>query len=308
MVTHAESGVTDAQLSALEALAFGAYDGVIASDCRFIPWYRARPGMDPGCCQAALLAEGTLVASVFATSISMVVGGEALLAAAIDTVMTHPDHRGRGLASALMERAHQAARARGADLMVLYTAAGSGPQRLYERLGYQVSATFAYWVGTVPHPSPSEPAAPVTAEVLAAQLEGFRTYTDADRAWLCAGPAPRRWFVDPAPDGGRSLSVCYASAPVRLAGSVRPMSVTCDATAFDDGLELRRLLSRAPDPTVLWLLDEADGLRSRLLASADLRVAAREVEMVLALTDVGAEAMARSAGPWYPISESIIGV
>jgi len=308
MVTHAEGGVTDAQLAVLEARAFGAYDGVIASDSRFIPWYRARPGMDPGGCQAALLTDGTLVASVFLTSISLVVGREALLAAAIDTVMTHPDHRGRGLASALMERTHQAARSRGADLMVLYTAAGSDPQRLYERLGYRVCATLAYWVGAVPHPSPVQPVSPTGAEALAAQPDGFRVYTDADRAWHRAGPAPRRWFVDPACDGGRPLSVCYATAPVRLAGSVRPVSVTCDATAFTDGPELRRLLLRAPGPDVLWLLDEADGPRSRLLASAGLRVVAREVEMILPLTGAARQALARSAGPWYPISESIIGV
>jgi len=308
MVTHAEGRVTDAQLAALEALAFGTYDGVIASDCRFIPWYRARPGMDAACCQAALSADGTVVASVFVTSISMAVGGEVLPAAAIDTVMTHPDHRGLGLASALMERAHQAVRSRGADLMVLYTAAGSAPQRLYERLGYKVCATFAYWCGSVTRPSAAKPAVSSGGEVLAARPEGFRPYTDADREWFRAGPAPRRWFVAPAPSGGRPLSVCYASAPVRLAGTVRPASVACDATSFDDSAELRRLLSLSPDPGVLWLLDGADGHRSRLLAGASLRVAAREVEMVLPLTEAGSQALARSEGPWYPIMESIIGV
>ena len=59
--------------------------------------------------------------------------GETLIqAAGVAEVATHPDHRGKGIASALMESAIAAAKGSLADVMILF-----GDEPLYARLGFQ---------------------------------------------------------------------------------------------------------------------------------------------------------------------------
>jgi [ribosomal protein S18]-alanine N-acetyltransferase len=54
------------------------------------------------------------------------------------TIATHPDHRRKGLALALLDRFHQAARARGAETAFLEVAADNAPARaLYHAAGYR---------------------------------------------------------------------------------------------------------------------------------------------------------------------------
>jgi GNAT superfamily N-acetyltransferase len=54
-------------------------------------------------------------------------------------VMVHPRARRQGLAARLMQRAEDEARARGRSLLVLDTLKGCDAERLYPRLGYQIS-------------------------------------------------------------------------------------------------------------------------------------------------------------------------
>jgi predicted GNAT family acetyltransferase len=56
--------------------------------------------------------------------------------AQVESVMTLPEHRGKGLASAAVVRAAKAAREAGADLVFLVADREDWPQRLYERLGF----------------------------------------------------------------------------------------------------------------------------------------------------------------------------
>lgn len=56
--------------------------------------------------------------------------------AEIAKMMTHPDHRGRGVASALLREAESLARAHGRSVLVLDTAAEDGAAGLYERHGF----------------------------------------------------------------------------------------------------------------------------------------------------------------------------
>ena len=56
--------------------------------------------------------------------------------AAIEAVLCDPDHRGRGLASALVAAAVDRARAAGCDLVWLLAYADDWPRRWYERLGF----------------------------------------------------------------------------------------------------------------------------------------------------------------------------
>ena len=56
--------------------------------------------------------------------------------AEIAKLMTAPEHRGRGLATALVREAEQVAIARGRTLLTLDTAEEDGAAGLYDRLGY----------------------------------------------------------------------------------------------------------------------------------------------------------------------------
>ena len=84
-------------LADLNALTFGKYDGVVVPSRDFMAWYTRRPGMDPRLCQAAFAGE-RLVASLFVTLLEMRLWGQIVQCAIIDTVMTHPSHRRKGLA------------------------------------------------------------------------------------------------------------------------------------------------------------------------------------------------------------------
>ena len=57
--------------------------------------------------------------------------------AEIDDVLTLPDHRGRGYASALVLDAVHRAHSAGADLVFLEAAEDDWPQHLYVRLGFE---------------------------------------------------------------------------------------------------------------------------------------------------------------------------
>jgi len=54
----------------------------------------------------------------------------------VETVVTHPDHRGQGLASAVVLAAVRASRERGDELTFIVADAEDWPWRLYERLGF----------------------------------------------------------------------------------------------------------------------------------------------------------------------------
>jgi ribosomal protein S18 acetylase RimI-like enzyme len=57
--------------------------------------------------------------------------------AEIAKMMTKPDHRGRGVASALLHEAEQIAIGKGRTLLTLDTAEQEGAAGLYEKMGYQ---------------------------------------------------------------------------------------------------------------------------------------------------------------------------
>ncbi|MBN1458453.1 MAG: GNAT family N-acetyltransferase [Armatimonadetes bacterium] len=135
-------------LAELNALTFGRYEAVVVPSPEFMAWYARRPGMDPRLCQAAFAGE-RLVASAFVTLLEMRLRGESVQCAIVDTVMTHPNHRRKGLARALLQRAHRAMERAGADVALLNTAQAdppAGPQQLYESLGYRPVELVDRWV------------------------------------------------------------------------------------------------------------------------------------------------------------------
>jgi GNAT superfamily N-acetyltransferase len=155
-----DSGWLRRAIAGLNRLAFAYYDGVVVPRGSFVDWYTARPGMDPRLCQAAL-AGGELVSSVLVTVASMWLGGRRVQCGIIDEVMTHPDHRRRGLASTLMDRALDAMASAGAAVSLLYTLEAnpvSRPQCLYEILGYRLCERVDRFVALPGRPEAGHPA------------------------------------------------------------------------------------------------------------------------------------------------------
>ena len=124
------------QLGQLTALAFAEFDGVVQPSPLKTGWYLARPGMDQELSGVAV-CEGRIVSNVYVTRLRFPVGGQLLDVGMIDTVMTHPQHRQRGLARRLLKRALSGLRAVGADATMLYTPPGSLPFRIYEKMGFR---------------------------------------------------------------------------------------------------------------------------------------------------------------------------
>jgi len=66
----------------------------------------------------------------------------------VEKMLVHRRARGRGIGSALMRAAEEAARACGKTLLVLDTATGSEAERFYQRLGWMSAGTvpdYALW-------------------------------------------------------------------------------------------------------------------------------------------------------------------
>ncbi|MDP6778984.1 MAG: GNAT family N-acetyltransferase, partial [Candidatus Latescibacteria bacterium] len=124
-----------AALDQLSHAAFGQYNGAIVGTPAFKRWFTSRPGMTDASRFVATI-EGQVVSSLFVTVTPMQWNGEIVTAGLIDSVMTHPDHRRQGLATALLTRAVDFLSDQGGDLALLYTVAYSVPYRLYVSLGF----------------------------------------------------------------------------------------------------------------------------------------------------------------------------
>ena len=112
-------------------------EGVVAPpgfQAAFSDWFRsARHGW------TALVADdnGTLIGTLWLTFVQRVPRPSEPLAAPIGHLtnfFVRPDHRNRGVGSALLQRAREIAKAAGAELMLVWPSERSIP--LYERHGY----------------------------------------------------------------------------------------------------------------------------------------------------------------------------
>jgi predicted N-acetyltransferase YhbS len=128
--------------------------------------------------------------------------GARVRVASIGAVCTHPEERGRGLASALMEDARRYARERGAGLMLI-----SGGRGLYHRLGYVTVGCFQRYEVT--------PADLNGAGVPGIELSGYREQALAEVVALHQAEPVR--FLRPAADWRRLLGAdVLMNAPAEL--------------------------------------------------------------------------------------------
>ena len=89
--------------------------------------------------------------------------------AQVESVMTLHEHRGKGLASAVVLRAAAAAREAGADFVFLVADRDDWPQKLYERLGFDpIGRGYARYLRRLDAVSRSAQARPAPARAAAA--------------------------------------------------------------------------------------------------------------------------------------------
>lgn len=307
-------------IAGLNRLTFGHYDGVIVPSRSFVEWYTARPGMAPQLCQSALV-RGELVSSVLVTLVSMLLGGKAVQCGIVDEVMTHPDHRRRGLATALMDRALDAMVSAGAEVSLLYTLEtdpASGPQRLYESLGYCVYERVDRFVA--PSGRPREGAqAPVIPSDDAARA-GFAAALGGRDGWLDLDDDLWRWRRITRPRdypvsihraAGGALGA-LSTGELIAGGRPMPFAVLSDLALLDGGdaaPDLAELVGAAPRDVPLTILcPRSDSRLGRLLQRHGFGVFGTELAMLRALTPEMGQRVERTPDGWYVAVESVIGV
>ncbi|MGQ9630680.1 MAG: GNAT family N-acetyltransferase [bacterium] len=143
--TLAEAGNSSEELTALFDISFSGYPGVLRTSPDYMRWYLTRPGLDGGSSFVATHG-GKVVSNVFVTASTMWLGGDLTNVGIVDSVMTHPQHRRKGLARRVMTAAIDFMEREGVEVSLLFTAPGSVPYRFYESLGYREVIRVAYLI------------------------------------------------------------------------------------------------------------------------------------------------------------------
>lgn len=307
-------------LAELNAVTFGHYSGVVVPSGAFMDWYTRRPGMDPALCQA-VLTHGRLVSSLFVTLARMSLAGERVVCGVIDTVMTRPDHRRRGLARGLLERAVAGMRDAGADISLLYTAVAdppSVPQQLYESLGYSVYELVDRFVKPPPHARGQRRALPVGTDVEVGRE--FEARLQRQSGWLVLEKGLWAWRrldrpaeypvqVYRTPD-----DTLAAMCTGRLLSGGRPRSFAVVSDLAPRGSQVtseavRSLLSAAPrEATATVLCARSERWLGEALREAELTVSGSEAAMLLALSAQASRLVTGRPSSWYVAVESVVGV
>ncbi len=322
-VTHAEiddKAWLQQALSDLNAVTFGHYDGVCVPSPSFMAWYTGRPGMDPRLCQAVVAGRG-LVSSLFVTVTRMRLGGGWVLCGIVDTVMTHPGHRRRGLARALLERAIAGLEEAGVEISFLNTAEADPPgvpQKLYGDLGYVACERVDRFVRQPPQNVAGTPAAAMPPDETARQA--FSSALGERSGWLELDERLWRWrrrerppqypvTVRKTADGGLGV-ICVGE--LMLERRPQPFNVLSDfvpsAECSADGV-LRSMLAAGPrDAPVLALCPRSDEVLLDALRATGFEGAGTEVAMVRPIAPSAGRLVEHPPESWYVAVESVVGV
>lgn len=305
-------------LTDLEAAAFANYSGVIEPSLAFTRWFMARPGFDRELSRGAW-HDDLLVASIFAVRAALLITRRPWQLAIVDTVMTHPSYRRQGVARALLSEAEALGRRAGLAALQLYTQPGSAGYRLYGSLGFLHLRTLRYWHRTAKadgnSPLKWAPARPDDRERVMAVLtalarthEGVPVQTESLWRWRkCNRPrfiAPTVWVRG----GSSEIRETLTSAPVRLTGEQERLLLS-DAV-IESPASLADFVRGLPDgPPQVALADEIDDRLQEALGNAGFVRGQEEAVMLLPLGEPSLAGLLRgSRRPWFPLTESIVGV
>lgn len=319
----AETETTASELAELFNTAFGEYEGVIYFTPETMAWYLARPGL--GREHVFLALDGNrLVGGLMVTVTQVVVGGEPVACGIVDSVMTLPECRQRGIATRLMQHALAWMNDTGLDASLLYTARHSGGHRIYTRLGYVERAAVSYYFSAPAPSGESDPhlrsAVPGEEERLQAVLNAWLGQSDG---FVPVDPALWRWRREERPhDLPCSVFVIEDGSEVRATGALCTTRVQLDGRPLDLVLitdvagaspELRErmvraLLRRVPPGYGAGILAGSHDTVLPALAEKLGMSCQDEVAMVAPFSPRAEEALRRRPTGWYTLAESLVGV
>ncbi len=327
-IPHAHLGDLAAQVYGLTRLAFGTYEGVLVPSEAHRRWYVQRPGMDRDLSRAAV-CNGHLVSSLFITTTRMRLGDDLLRVGIVDTVMTHPEHRRRGLARTLLNQALAGMTAARIDAALLYTVRDSMPYRLYQSARFLPHMPVRYMEGAGTPDNASSlvvrTAGSGQADALRlflnhcyAHHDGFVPYDQSLWHWhKVARPEslPARLLVaESQGDIIGTATVCSAPIVTRD-GAKEAYTITDLAAASTSDIPslLGTVLATLPgDASVRMLVASVDRPVNTWLQGNGFAPTATEVAMVRPISAAGRRALenaaANPAAPWYVLVESIVGL
>ncbi len=319
----AAAGAKPADLARLFNETFTVHEGVVPATPETMAWYLRRPGLGPEHVFVALDGEA-VVGAAMVTAAPVVLGGSALPCGIVDSVMTRPACRGRGIATALMRHTLDWMREAGLAASLLYTGDGSDGYRIYARLGYQVRGAVCYYAARpapIGQPEPGLRALLAGEEPLAVEL--LNRWLGEEDGFVPIDPPLWQWRRHDRPRGfpctvflleenGHPIATgTLCATRVTLAGRPAEMVALTDvAGAHPEAREriVRGLLRRVPPGSQFGILTASE---DRVLPDLAERLGmhrGEEVVMALPLSDAGAAALARPLQGGYTLAESLLGL
>lgn len=326
IVAHSDLGNLASRIYDLTAACFATYPGVIHPTEAHRAWYVRRPGMDAALSSAALFGD-EIVSSVFITRVLMRLGGTLVPVGMVDTVMTHPAHRRRGLASAVLSRAILGMKSEGLAAASLSTLLHSMPYRFYESLGFRLVTPMDYYqrlqparasMGSRAEMLPPEADGEALAFLNAhfAQDEGYIPYDEALWRWRkrerpAELPAEHRLVCNA--KGVLSAFASLCRAPIVTQGGPQRVTILTDLALPSSSEEapdaLEALLASIPArQNVGVLVARCNEGEARVLGAQGFQVVHTEAAMILPFWPALSTALEKSPERWYPVVESVIGV
>jgi len=251
-------------------------------------------------------------------------------------VMTHPDHRGRGLARWLMEECLARLRQRGFDTAFLYTEPDSVAFHLYRKLGF-VSWAETCWCALnrwhkakrLSHPGPALASRRAEAADRERLKDFINDYYAAYDSFIPLDDALWRWRKEDRPSstpitiylledeqGILQATATLCAAPLNTEHGVQMTYILTDV-AFDSSYTphsaaeiLSALLtSELPSGAPIVTLCGATDYRLRtLFETCGFQQEWSGLALLLPLSAVGQQALAEGPQPLYACSASLIGV
>ena len=325
-------------LHELATASVGRYDYVLSSTPEFSRWFLSRPGMSEDTCFVAL-ASGKIVSSILLTVTPILFSGELMRAGLIDSVMTHPDHRRRGLARELLNRAVACMAELQLDLSLLYTVAESMPYHFYASLGYRDSVRVQLlkreavsiekagrpdWRASGPSETKSEEGFSSLAgdpapwrEVLDRAFHGHGSYipmTEELWKWRRQNrPSSAPVDVYTLGESHRNPAT-FASSRVWVRKGGEPLAVTVisdvavQGRAFDRELVECMMSVLLPDRAVLVFCPEVNEGEIDAYTEAGFAPVSVEACMIKPLSESGVQSLQSKPALWYTVTESVVGV
>ncbi|HSV31869.1 MAG TPA: GNAT family N-acetyltransferase [Atribacteraceae bacterium] len=310
------------QLLELHRLCFSHYVGVLPSERMFLEWYLKRPGSGPG--NVFVFKEGdTLISAVFLTLTRFRLGNDWYPVGIIDTVMTHPDYRNRGLASQLMAHAETVMRRVGCRFGYLYTILSTSQFTLYEKLGYRDHKRVFHLLKQSTLDSPPSRVLPLAKpESLRPFLNriletdnGFVPLDDAMWTWrkLVRPPSlPAYLFTTGEKELRGTLTVSLGKVTTGLGDWTKAAYLSDWAGLSPEDLAsvLHLALTAIPPEVTIDTLCPIDNQAEwDILRRNGFEAATAESAMLFPLDPEAEELMKKNRpGRWYPLIESVVGI